>query len=80
MSYMVLKGEAPHTLLDDLESFFYVFFYIAMTYTVPDCRNEELPTSCMTGLISLCLETQAGFPFERFHPHIFCMIRSTSQK
>jgi len=43
MSWNVLKGDTPHTFLDDLESFFYVMFYIAMTYTAPDCRKEELP-------------------------------------
>jgi len=71
MSYMVLKGEAPHTLLDDLESCFYVFFYISMTYTAPDCQNEELLTSYMSGLISLCLETQEGLLLEDSIPIVF---------
>src|SRR5882724_9263185 len=43
MSGNALEGEAPHTFLDDLESFYYVMLYIAMVYTAPDCPKEELP-------------------------------------
>ena len=43
MSGNALEGEAPHTFLDDLESFYYVMLYIAVVYTAPDCRKDTLP-------------------------------------
>src|SRR5882724_10089082 len=43
MSGNALEGKAPHTFLDDLESFYYAMLYIAMVYTAPDCRKEKLP-------------------------------------
>ncbi|KAF8588393.1 hypothetical protein K439DRAFT_1629854 [Ramaria rubella] len=37
ISRNVLEGEGPHTYFDDLESFYYVFAYIATSCTGPAC-------------------------------------------
>lgn len=41
MSGDALEGVAPHTYLDDLESFYYVMVYISLAYARPGCLKAD---------------------------------------
>jgi len=70
MSGSAIEGEAPHTFLDDLESFYYVMLYIAMVYTAPDRRKEDLPALLSEWSKPLASDSKPGFLISDSRPKV----------
>jgi hypothetical protein len=67
MSGNALRGNEPHTYLDDLESFFYAMIYITLAYTAPGCPKKDLPHPLSRWDEPFAADAKEGFIGLDFH-------------
>lgn len=70
MSGKALEGDASHTYLDDLESFYYVMVYISLAYAGPGRRKAYLPQPLPRWEEPLAFRAKQGFLVSDFIPQV----------